>query len=236
MLFAPKRSDLMRLMLLGDSYGCSRIHDGVTEVAKEETWPCLVATALGPVASVKIDFAPFRMLVECPAYLEKAGIRHDLIVLACGIVDCYPRPTGRIIGRSQAKHHRLMRRAIRSVRPFWMRYVNSTRWASDVEIDAALDAIEPWAEHCVFTTVPPLPRRQESETRGANAVIDVFNARIWAKLANRPRWSIVDLHTSLLTDPEALMHSVDAHYNVAGNALVARLVINHLESIPQWTR
>ena len=217
------------ICLLGDSFGCRRVHGTEVEVADDATWPRQVQRALS-AGLVDCDFRPFRKLTECPVLLAS---RTDcrLAIVQAGIVDCYPRPLPQGLSRSPNLACKVLRRCIRPVRRAWVNYLPATTWSSRAEIVVAIEALLKQSSTRLtgFVTAAPLLREHAIYTPGAQEAIFEFNDLLRETVARFSRAFVIDLHTAALAaGHRSFLSPWDSHLNQAGNDWLATAVLQQV--------
>jgi hypothetical protein len=226
----------MKIVILTDSYGGPRLHNGVYEVKKEETYPELVKKNL-PAHEVIIHYESFRRLIHLPALLDQYK-EADLYILQAGIVDLYPRPLTYYNTVSQAFFIKVLRRLVRLNRRFVVNYIYKKPWSTETQVRKAIrEVCEKVKTKILWLNIPPVNKMQDYETPGANAAIRWTNEILHEEINNYKNSAEIDLYTKFagLPEYEQYLHAKDSHLNVKGNELYAAEILAFLRSTP-WLK
>lgn len=220
-----------KIYVLADSYGGERIHDKITEVSVEQTYPYLLKKILNSF-QFSIDTASFRKITDFPNILESAVKDYDIFILQGGIVDCYPRPLSQNNTVSQSLLPKVIRRIVRTNRSFFIKNIRNRPWSSKVEFENALDAIVRILHNkkIIFLNIAPVNDFQNKQTPNANKNIDEYNL-ILHSVCKKHNVELIDINTRLKNEREMdlFLHARDSHLNVQGNALYAEMIFRVLE-------
>ncbi|HVD98334.1 MAG TPA: hypothetical protein VNB90_09030 [Cytophagaceae bacterium] len=221
----------MKIVILTDSYGGPRLHNGVSDVKKEETYPELVKKNL-PAHEVIIHYESFRRLIHLPALLEQYK-EADLYILQAGIVDLYPRPLTYGNTISQDFFIKVLRRLVRLNRRFVVNYIYKKPWSTEAQVRKAIQEVcKKVSSKILWLNIPPVNKLQNYKTPGANAAIQWTNEILHEEINKYKNSSELDLYTKFTSMPdyEHYLHANDSHLNVKGNMLYAVEILNFLNS------
>lgn len=218
------------ILLIGDSYGTPRSAP-CEVVLPQETWPQMLKEAL--CIPCEVDFQTYRCLVECADLVKQKGQRYDVIVLAAGIVDIFPRTLPYAISRSQNIGWKIFRKLVRGIRGFWAKNIRWKPWYTTKEVQQAVVFISEFCDTLILHTIPPLSPKHAQENVGAQAFLDEMN-QVFRKLQNSKDHQIICLDIDALfrsKDASKFVDPNDSHYNVLGNLHVQQAMLALLQDM-----
>ncbi len=223
----------MKIVILADSYGGPRIHDNTVEVNENQTYPLLIKYSFLNVHDVEIDYKSFRKVADLPSLLTKY-MSADVFVLQAGIVDAYPRVLNQERTISSSFINKLLRKIIRLNRAFFIKYVHSKTWVSELDYRKSIEQIvKTSGKKYLWVNIAPVNQFQEKETPGANESIRRYNSILSETIAGIENHFLVDVHTELVQNEnyESFLHPKDSHLNTDGNKFYAELISKKLNTI-----
>ncbi len=220
---------MKKAVIIADSYGGERIHNGKTEVSKDETYPVLVKKKISGYEFFSTS-ASFRKMTHVPELILNFD-KFDVLIIQCGIVDCYPRPLSQSGTISQSFFKKLLRKIIRLNRKFVIKFVRNKPWTSLAEFEESLKQIHKAAINTkiVFINIAPVNLKQERETPGADFNIKKYNS-VLKQFCELKNCCLIDIYSILrnLEDYESYLNENDSHLNKKGNVLYANEIIKLL--------
>lgn len=227
-----------RIIVYGDSLALSREWDGV---AREETYPELLCSAL---RSAREEGAVLENRSHAGEPIErkferyaKEGLRGDVLILQCGIVDCAPRPISPSLRAAIGKIPGLLRwpivRLLHVARPWLLRLGLVWRNTSIERFEAVLStwlarALNEGMMVCVVN-IAPTNSAAERQSPGLSASISAYNACIERAVSLQPGSRLVDVHAAILkqgADANPYVNQRDGHHITrAGHRLYADLIL-----------
>lgn len=214
----------MKVLFITDSYGGTRVHNGIEEVNIKQTYPELAKAELLKLGhEVEIDFAGFRKITDLPALFKK-HTAFDVCVIQAGVVDLYPRALTQKCTISKKTIAKLLRKIIRLRRSFFLKYIYNKPWSNESEIINAIETIcNKSKAKLIWVNVAPVNIFQEKESPGANQSIKKFNSLLNQVIKKYPNCQEVNIFDLLMkTDNyEIYLHSKDSHLNIEGNKFYA---------------
>src|ERR1700741_1426651 len=203
----------MRIAVITDSYGGPRLHFGKVSVDRAQTYPELLKTRLLAAGhTVTIDFASFRQVKDLPGLMEKYPDA-EIYIIQLGIVDFYPRPLSQKNTLSQNFFAKLLRRAIRMNRSFFIKYINSSPWSNELDVSTAIKNVCSKSDaNFIWINAAPVNDFQEKQTPGAIASIRRFNKHLAACISEYKNCFLLDVFESIdKRGLDGLTHPDDSH-------------------------
>lgn len=221
------------VLIITDSYGGERKHNGNTEVSIQQTYPYLLKQHYTNL-NITYAAASFRKMTEIPKLLASYS-GYDVLIIQAGIVDCFPRALSQRMTSSQSFFPKLMRKIIRWNRAFFLRFFRNKPWTTEKDFEMAVSEImlQSKASHSLFINIAPVNTKQEKENPGARENILRYNQIMKTVSEKYSNAGIIDVHTSL-TDPEkqkTMLHPVDSHLTTAGNSFYFSAIKNNLDLV-----
>lgn len=218
----------MKVLFIADSYGGTRVHNGIEEVNIKQTYPELAKAELLKLGhEVVIDFAGFRKITDLPALFQK-HTDFDVCVIQAGVVDLYPRALSQKYTISKKIIPKLLRRIIRLRRSFFIKYIYNKPWSDESEIINAIETIcNKNKAKLIWVNVAPVTIFQEKESPGANQSIKKMNTILKQGIKKHPDCMELDIFNLFMKmeDYQFYLHSKDSHLNIEGNKFYAKEVL-----------
>jgi hypothetical protein len=224
---------MKRVLLIGDSFGCQRVHGNNVTVAEEDTWPNLVIKQfceLGIGIEIEADFEPFRLLDEVLDIIDhKLTIEcYDFVVVQAGLVDAFPRPLPRNAFRSRTFMLRVLRRMVRFVRLLWLKYLYCKPMVeSGFLLEKCLQiTTKHSATRFLFTQLTRQIHKEALKTpRQAEAILDLNQQLVrLSSIQNN-----VDMYQFDQRFDETLLEKIDSHFSLKGNRYFSDRITNWLQ-------
>jgi len=218
----------IKILLIGDSFGCERYYDKNNIVLKNETWPELVKVHFSNHLEIDSNFKPFRLLEEVIDVVNNNKKKYNFIIIHAGIVDIFPRPLPKKIFRSRKIFARVLRKIIGTFRYFWLKNIYAKPMNSIEFLDKELNNLINNHLHTkfVFVNVSKQFHKEAIKTPNVVSAIDSFNEMIRLKSLYSKKFEFIDLNSY---DSAIYYSSVDSHFNKEGNNLMFKLISTYIE-------
>lgn len=220
----------IRILLIGDSFGCERFHDKNAVVLKNETWPELIKKHFYNYDNLEIesDFKTFRLLTEVIEIISKKQLKYDFIVIHAGIVDVFPRPLPKNIFRSQNILTKILRKIIGFFRIFWLKniYAKPMHDISFLENKINILLNNFLDTKFLFVNISEQFHEEAIRTPYVDFFIDSFNEMIKVKFSEKTNFEFIDLNSY---NEIKYYSSLDSHFNKEGNKLMFTLISKYIE-------
>lgn len=221
----------IRILLIGDSFGCERFYDKNEVVLKNETWPELIKKHFYNYDNLEIesDFKPFRLLTEVIEIINEKQSKYDLIVIDAGIVDVFPRPLPKNIFRSKNILAKILRRIIGFFRIFWLKniYAKPMHDISFLE-NKVNNLLNKFSDsNFLFVNISEQFHEEAIRTPHVDSFIHSFNEMINLRFSKKNNFEFIDLNSH---NDIKYYSSFDSHFNKEDNKLMVNLISKYIES------
>ncbi|MEZ5757439.1 MAG: hypothetical protein R3D86_04390 [Emcibacteraceae bacterium] len=221
------------ILLIGDSYGAPRLFSS-QKVLLKETWPAIVKSELNlDGINCEYNFKTYRTFVDCAEIIKNENIRYDTIVIGAGIVDIFPRTLPYMLSTAQNFPMKFFRVCVRQIKGFWQKYIYWRPWKTTEDIESSIREVLKFCCNLIVLTTPPIMKQHASENPHCQVFIDELNIFLKCKVKFLSN-NIYCIDAEKLIKDEGIdlcLDPIDSHYNVWGNVVVARSVIQMLRKI-----
>ncbi len=219
--------DKLKILLIGDSFGCERYLDKNAVVLGNETWPVMVKDYFKDSQNIKfeINFKPFRLLSEVIEIIyNNRNMSYDFIIIHAGIVDIFPRPLPKSIFRSKNIFAKILRKIISHIRIFWLKNIYSKPMNDIKYLKKQINNLP--NTKLLFISLSKQYYKEVMMTPNINYLTNSFNDLIVSKSDKISNCDYIDL----VAYNNKYYYILDSHFNKEGNEIIFKLVSEYVEN------
>ena len=216
------------ILIIADSFGGERKHEGKFKVQLEETYPEILKRKI--LLKIEHDCKNYRKFIELINF-ETQIKKFDIIIIQLGIVDIYPRPLNQKITMSQSILSQILKKIVRIFRSFVLKYIYNKPWSSYEELENVFEWLLNFNKKIIFVGCSPITDIQEKESPGASNAIMKFNYWLQNKCFEYNSTYYIDVFKYTSENISEFLHPIDSHLTKSGNSLYADLIISKIDNL-----